>query len=130
MLLSFVFPLPFTEPHKAKILLNRSLKSDDKSRQISEIKTFVFRNLFFFLYVTYPSTCAQTARVFPTACQKLCRDDREEMCLNYMKADYSIKCKGTNYNHWLIMAYISLQSTSLPSRSSHSLLSGGSKEQW
>ena len=24
-----------------------------------------------------------------------------------MKADYSIKCQGANYNHWLIVAYIS-----------------------
>ena len=24
-----------------------------------------------------------------------------------MKADYSIKCQGSNYNHWLIVAYIS-----------------------
>ena len=92
---------------KGNILLNQSLKSDDKSRKISEIKEFVFRNLFFFLYVTYLSTCAQTASVLPIACQKLCRDDREEVCLNYMKADYSIICQGTNYNHWLIVAYIS-----------------------
>ena len=34
---------------KGKILLNRNLKKDDKSRKISEIKEFVFRNLFFFL---------------------------------------------------------------------------------
>ena len=92
---------------KGKILLNRNLKKDDKSRKISEIKEFVFRNLFFFLYVTYLSTCVQTASVLPIACQKLCRDDREEVCLKYMKADYSIECQGSNYNHWLIVAYIS-----------------------
>ena len=92
---------------KAIIVSNRNLENGDKSRKISEIKELVYRNLFFFLYVTYLSTFAQTARVLPIACQKLCRDDEEEMCLNYMRADYSIKCQGTNYNHWLIVAYIS-----------------------
>ena len=74
----------------------------------------MFRNLFFFLYVTYLSTCAQTASVLPIAYQKLCRDDREELCLKYMKADYSIKCQGTNYNHWLIVAYIIAYIITLP----------------
>ena len=92
---------------KAIILRNVNLQNDHKSRKISEIKELVFRNLFFFLYVTYLSTCAQTARVLPIARQKLCRDDKEETCLEYMRADYSIKCQGTNYNHWLIVAYIS-----------------------
>lgn len=87
---------------KIIILLNRNLQNDVKSRSISEIKELVFRNLFSFLYATYLSTCAQTARDFAIACQTLCRDDREEMCLRYMKADDSIKCQGTNYNYWLI----------------------------
>ena len=95
------------EVRKVMILLNRNLQNDTKLRKISEIKELVFRNLFFFLYVTYLSTCAQTARVLPIACQKLCRDDKEQMCLNFMKADYSIKCQGSNYNLWLIIAYIS-----------------------
>ena len=92
---------------KGIILRNRDLQGDDKTRTISEIKELVFRNLFFFLFMTYLSTCVQTARVLPIACQKLCRDDKEEMCVNYMKADYNIKCQGTKYNHWLIVAYIS-----------------------
>ena len=95
------------EVRKAIILWNPNLQNNDKSRKISETKEFVVRNLFFLLYVTYLSTCAQTASVLPIACQKLCRDDKEELCLKYMKADYSIKCQGTRYNHWLIVAYIS-----------------------
>ena len=92
---------------RAISLRSRKQQDDDKSRKISEIKELVFRNLFFFLYVTYLSTCAQTANVLPIACQKLCRDDKEELCVKYMKADYSIKCQGTNYNHWLIVSYVS-----------------------
>ena len=92
---------------KAIIVWNGNLQNDDKSRKISEIKELVLRNVFFFLYVTYLSTFAQTARVLPIACRKLCRDEKEEMCRKYLRADYSIKCQGTNYNHWLIVAYIS-----------------------
>ena len=92
---------------KAIILWNPNLLNNDKSSKISEAKELVVRNLFFFLYVTYLSTCAQTASVLPIACQELCRDDKEELCLKYMKADYSIKCHGTKYNQWLIVAYIS-----------------------
>ena len=92
---------------KTIILRNRNLPTGDKSRKMTEMKELVFKNLFFFLYVTYLSTCAQTASVLPIACQKLCRDDKEELCLKYMKADYSIQCQGTKYNHWLILAYTS-----------------------
>ena len=92
---------------KGVILRNRDLHNGNMKRMISEIKEFTFKNLFFFLFVTYLGTCVQTAKVLPVACQKLCRDDKEEMCLKYMKADYSIKCQGTNYHHWLILAYIS-----------------------
>ena len=92
---------------KAIILRKRNLQNDDKSRKISQTKELVFRNLFFFLYVTYLSTCAKTASVLPIACQKLCRDEKEELCYKYMTADYSIQCQGTKYNHWLIVAYVS-----------------------
>ncbi|XP_078377182.1 uncharacterized protein LOC144660439 isoform X1 [Oculina patagonica] len=92
---------------KIIILWNQNLQNDDKLRKISQTKELVFRNLFFFLYVTYLSTCAKTASVLPIACQKLCRDDKEELCYKYMKADYSIQCQGKHYNLWLIVAYIS-----------------------
>ncbi len=89
------------------ILRNQNLQDDDKSRTISQTKGLVFRNVFFFLYVTYLSTCAKTASVLPIACHKLCRDDKEELCNRYMRADYSIQCQGAKYEHWLIVAYIS-----------------------
>ncbi|KAL9967727.1 hypothetical protein ACROYT_G026017 [Oculina patagonica] len=93
---------------KVTTLRSRSILNNDKSTTISQTKEFVFRNLFFFLYVTYLSTCAKTASVLPMACQKLCRDEKEEFCHKYMKADYSIQCQGTKYSYWLIVAYISV----------------------
>ncbi len=89
------------------ILRNRDLSNKNKSRKISQTKELVLRNLFFFLYVTYLSTCVKTASVIPLACQYLCRDEKEEWCYKYMKADYSIQCQGTKYNHWLTVAYLS-----------------------
>ncbi len=89
---------------KVIILTRRSLENEEKLRKISETKEFVYRNLFFFLYVTYLSTCSKTASVLPLACRKLCRDEKEELCHKYMKADYSIQCQGASYNHLLIGA--------------------------
>ncbi len=90
-----------------KVIILRSLQDVDNSRNLAQTKEIVFKNLFFFLYVTYLSTCAKTANVLPLACQKLCRDEKEVSCSNYMRADYSIQCQGTKYNHWLIVACIS-----------------------
>ncbi|KAL9966620.1 hypothetical protein ACROYT_G024723 [Oculina patagonica] len=92
---------------RAIILQSRNLQDDERSEEISQTKETVLRNLFFFLYVTYLNTCAKTTNVLPLACQKVCRDEKEEFCHSYMKADYSIQCQGTKYNHWLIVAYIS-----------------------
>ncbi|XP_078368554.1 uncharacterized protein LOC144652414 [Oculina patagonica] len=93
--------------HKLLISRNRNLEEDEKSRRVSQSKELVYRNLFFFLYVTYLSTCYKTASVLPPACRKLCRDDKEVLCSKYLKADYSVPCQGQKYNHMLVVAYIS-----------------------
>ncbi|XP_078378321.1 uncharacterized protein LOC144661434 [Oculina patagonica] len=92
-----------------KIIIVRSGSlEEEKSRNISEAKELVYRNLFFVLYVTYLSTCSKTANVLPLACRKLCRDEKEKLCYKYMKADYSIRCHGARYNYLLIGAYVSV----------------------
>ena len=93
--------------HRLIIFRNQSLEDDKKSRRVSQSKELVYRNLFFFLYVTYLSTCSKTANVLPLACRKICRDDKEELCYKYLKADYSVSCQGQKYNHFLVVAYIS-----------------------
>ena len=94
---------------KVFILKNRSLEEEEKSKRVSQTKEVVYRNLFFFLYVTYLSTCSKTATVLPLACRKLCRDENEEAgtCLEYLKADYSTQCHDSRYNQLVIVAYIS-----------------------
>ncbi|XP_078377529.1 cysteine repeat modular protein A-like isoform X1 [Oculina patagonica] len=92
---------------KAIVLKSKGMEDNGKLRKISQAKEVVFKNLFFFLYVTYLSTCYKTANVLPLACWELCRDEREELCYKYLKADYSIQCQGAKYNHLLIGAYIS-----------------------
>ena len=93
--------------HKLIILRIRSLEHDEKSRRVSQSKELVYKNLFFFLYVTYLSTCSKTATVLPAACREVCRDEKEAFCSKYLKADYSVQCQGPTYNDFLIMAYIS-----------------------
>ena len=93
--------------HKAIISRNENLKDTDKLQKISQIKEAVYRNLFFLLYVTYLSTCSKTATVLPLACRVLCRDKNEDLCLEYLKADYRIQCHDPWYNKLVIVAYIS-----------------------
>ena len=79
---------------KITILRNQNLEDEEKAIKISQTKELVYRNAFFFLYVTYLSTCSKTASVLPLACLKLCKDEREGLCNEYLKADYSIRCQG------------------------------------
>ena len=91
-----------------KLIISKSRNLDDeKSNRISQTKEFVYKNLFFFMYVTYLSTCSKTASVLPFACREVCRDKKEELCDEYLRADYSVQCQGKKYNHLLIVAYIS-----------------------
>ena len=92
---------------KVCIIRNRSLENEERLNKISETKELACRNLFFFLYVTYLSTCTKTANVLPFACRKLCKDENEDSCNEYLKADYSIKCHGPMYSQFEIVAYIS-----------------------
>ena len=89
-------------------LRNSRLEGDEKLRKLSQTKELIYKNLFFFLYVTYLSTCSKTANVLPLTCRKICRDDEEEACFSYLKADYSVQCAVTRYNQLVIVAYISL----------------------
>ena len=93
--------------HRLIILRNHNLEDEEKSRRVLQSKELVYRNLFFFLYVTYLSTCSKTVSVLPPACRKLCRDAKEELCSKYLKVDCSVSCQGQKYNHYLIVAYIS-----------------------
>ena len=93
--------------HKQMVLRRQKLDSTVKVIKISKTKELVYRNLFFFLHATYLSTCSKTANVLPLACRRLCRDDKEDFCYKYLKADCSMQCQGSNYNYSLIVAYIS-----------------------
>ena len=92
---------------KLLILKNKNLEEEEKSRRVSKTKELVYRSLFFFLYVTYLSTCSKTAIVLPLACRKLCADKDDKPCPAYLKADYSVRCHESRYNNLAIVAYIS-----------------------
>ena len=89
------------------ILKNKNLENAKKSKRVSKTKELAYRSLFFFLYVTYLSTCSKTATVIPLVCRKLCTDEEDEFCTAYLKADFSIRCHESRYNHLVIVAYIS-----------------------
>ena len=94
---------------KLLILTDNNIEVNEKLRRVKQTKEVVLRNLFFFLYVTYLSTCSKTATVLPLTCQKLCRDDKEEgSCFQYLKADYSTHCDDSRYKQSVVVAYISI----------------------
>ena len=84
------------------------LTSELKSMKKSKAKELIYRHLFFFLYVTFLSTCSNTARVLPLACHTLCLDEKEEHCDNFLKADYTINCKDPEYNRLVIVGYCAI----------------------
>ena len=94
---------------KLFILADKNAEDDEKYKRVSQTKELVYRNLFFFLYVTYLSTCSKTATVLPIACRRLCHDDKEEeeSCLQYLRADHSTQCHTSRYNQLVVLAYIS-----------------------
>ena len=92
---------------KLIISRNRSLQEEEKLSNVSEAKEAVYRHLFFVLYVTYLSTCSKMASVLPVTCQIICLDQEDQTCSKYLKADYSIQCNDSRYNHMVIVGYIS-----------------------
>ena len=104
-----VFGLSFVtyEVRRMIILRTEIMDEETKSLEISQTKELVSKNLFFFLYVTYLSTCSKTANVLPFACRSICRDEKEDICNKYLKADYSVKCDVPTYNKMVIVAYVS-----------------------
>lgn len=82
-------------------------RDDEKLTKIRQTKRLLYKHIFFFLYVTYLGTFSKTVNVLPLACREVCRDDKEELCNRYAKADYSIRCQGVTYNYWMILAYAS-----------------------
>lgn len=86
-------------------LLRSTLNEEQKEKKVAQTKELIYRNLFFFLFVTYLGTCSKTAQVLPLACRKLCLDEEDETCDDYLRADYSINCNGQGYNRFVIVAY-------------------------
>ena len=91
-------------------ITRKSLDGEQKALKTSKTKELIYRSLFFFLYVTYLSTCSKTANVLPVACHTICADEteKEEECPKFLKADYSIDCEGSEYRRSVIVAYVAV----------------------
>ena len=87
------------------LLMRSTLNVEQRAMKNSQTKELIYRSLFFFLYVTYLSTCSRTASVLPLACHKLCIDNEQKMCHTFLKADYTVKCEGKEYHQPVVVAY-------------------------
>ena len=93
-----------------KVLLSRKTfpSQVEKVKTISETKQLAYRTVFFFLYLTYLSTCSKTASVLPLACQTLCLDEKHEKCDTFLKVDFNVKCSSREFRRSVIVAYCSI----------------------
>ena len=93
---------------KLMILRNHQLDDEAKAKQISQTKELVYRNLFFFLFVTYLSTCSKTANVLPLACREICHDHTGTFCYKYLKSDFTVECRSPRYKRLVAVAYCTI----------------------
>ena len=92
-----------------KLMLTiKTLPKEQKLKKDAEAKELVYRNLFFFLFMTYLSTCTKTASVLPLACRKICDDEKEQFCNTFLKADYTIKCTTREFRRSVIVAFCAI----------------------
>ena len=90
------------------LLIRHNLSDRQRALKDSQAKELIYRNTFFFLYVTYLSTCSSTASVLPLACHTLCVDEKEERCGKFLKVDYNVDCTGPDYHRSVIVAYCAI----------------------
>ena len=86
-------------------LMRNTLSKKVKDKKMSQTREVIYRNLFFFLHVTYLSTCLKTANVLPLSCHTICADEKDESCEKFLKADYSIECTSSEFNRSVLVAY-------------------------
>ena len=93
-----------------KVLITRKAfeSQGDKVKKISETKQMTYRAVFFFLYVTYLSTCSKTASVLPLGCRTLCYMENEGDCDAFLRADFTINCSNQEFRRSVIVAYCSV----------------------
>ncbi|XP_031563513.1 uncharacterized protein LOC116299030 [Actinia tenebrosa] len=78
------------------------------SADLEARKEVCYRNVFLFIFVTYPQTCSTIFSMLPAACHKICQDSSQTQCTFYLKADYSITCFTDKYNRYVILTYAAL----------------------
>ena len=92
-----------------KLVLRRgNLTEEQKLKKVSQTKELIYKNVFFFLFVTYLSTCLKTANVLPLACRTLCIDEKESNCHKFLKADYEVECTSPEFNRSVIVAFFAV----------------------
>ena len=88
---------------KLFLLRKPTSESLEVKDSLSATKEFLYRNVFLYLFITYPSTSSAILRTLPVACHKLCT---EMSCKFYLKADYSVECEGKKYEFFTLFAFV------------------------
>ncbi|XP_031559755.1 uncharacterized protein LOC116295938, partial [Actinia tenebrosa] len=94
--------------HLKRVYLSKRAGKSSIQTDLDATKEACYRNVFLFIFVTYPQTCSKIFQMLPASCHKICQDSSEQQCSSYLKADYSITCFTDKYNQYVILAYAAL----------------------
>ena len=92
------------------ILIHRkeNLSIVEKNEAHSAVRKSCYRNIFLFLFTTYPSTCVKIVQITPPACIPLCFSQHETKCSSFLLSDFSVKCFTARYNTYWPLAMVFL----------------------
>ena len=84
------------------ILIHRKkdLSTAEKKNALSATRKSCYRNIFLFLFTTYPPTCVRIVQVVPSACIRLCFSESETRCSSLLLSDLSVNCSSPRYNKY------------------------------
>ena len=99
------------------ILIHRKkgLSTAEKENALSATRKSCYRNIFLFLFTTYPPTCVRIVQVVPSACIRLCFSESDTRCSSLLLSDLSVNCSSPRYNkYWPFAAVLLLYPVGFP----------------
>lgn len=70
---------------------------------VASTKEVCFRNAFLLLFIVYPTTSTRIFQMLPSACHRICVDNRDVSCRSYLRSDYSLECFTDKYQRFFIL---------------------------
>ena len=97
------------------LIHRKDLSAVEKEDALSATRKSCYRNIFLFLFTTYPPTCVRIVQVTPAACSSLCFSEDKTRCSSFLLSDLSVKCSTPRYNtYWPFAVVLMLYPVGFP----------------